>query len=183
MKKVGATLVEPYAEALMALAQEQNCTDGVAEDARGILAALTAEPDLRRVLASPVVKAEAKKALLQSVFQGRVQGLTQTFLLLLIDRQRIAVLTEMLEGFLVRFRKLRGIALAEVTSASALDEGRTEQLRDRLKTLTGARDVEMSIQLDPDLIAGFVVKVESQVLDASLRGQFRNLSGQLLAAV
>jgi len=176
-------LVEPYAEALMALAQEQNCIDAVAEDARGILAALAAEPSLVRVLSSPVVKAEAKKALLRSVFEGRVQGLTQTFLLLLVDRQRITALREMLEGFLVRFRKLRGIALAEVTVASALDEERTQQLRERLQTLTGASDVEMSIQLDSTLIAGFVVKVESQVLDASLRGQFRNLSSQLLASV
>ncbi len=175
--------MEPYAEALMALAQEQNVTDAVAEDVRGILAVLAAEPDLERILSSPVVKAEAKKALLRSLFQGRVQGLTETFLQLLVDRQRITVLREMLEGFLVRFRKLRGIALAEVTVASPLDEERTEQLRDRLRALTGASDVEMSIQLDPALIAGFVVKVESQVLDASLRGQFRNLSSQLLAAV
>ncbi|MFQ3679528.1 MAG: ATP synthase F1 subunit delta [Pseudanabaenaceae cyanobacterium] len=175
--------MEPYAEALMALAQEQDCTDRVAEDARGILAALAAVPDFRRVLGSPVVKAEAKKALLQSVFEGRVQGLTLRFLQLLVDRQRIAILTELLEGFLVRFRKLRGIALAEVTAASALDEERTRQLRDRLKNLTGANDVEMTIQIDPMLLGGFVVKVESQVLDASLRGQFRNLSSQLLAAV
>lgn len=42
--------------------------------------------------------------------------------------------------------------------------------------MTSAREVELDMKLDSELIARAIVKVGSQVIDASLRGQLRRLS-------
>jgi F-type H+-transporting ATPase subunit delta len=42
--------------------------------------------------------------------------------------------------------------------------------------MTNAHQIELDTKLDPELIGGVIIKVGSQVIDASLRGQLRRLS-------
>ena len=53
---------------------------------------------------------------------------------------------------------------------------------DKIKTLTGAESVELKTDNDPELIGGVIIKVGSQVFDASLRGQLRRISVSLAGA-
>ncbi len=48
--------------------------------------------------------------------------------------------------------------------------------------MTNAREVELETRIDPDIIGGVIIKVGSQVIDASLRGQLRRLSLRLTSA-
>ena len=50
---------------------------------------------------------------------------------------------------------------------------------DKVKDLTGAQAVELKSEVDPELIGGVVIKVGSQIFDASLRGQLRRLGVSL----
>jgi F-type H+-transporting ATPase subunit delta len=45
--------------------------------------------------------------------------------------------------------------------------------------MTGANEVEIQTTINPDLIGGVVIKAGSQVIDASLKGQLRQLSLRL----
>jgi F-type H+-transporting ATPase subunit delta len=45
--------------------------------------------------------------------------------------------------------------------------------------MSSARQVEIETKIDPDLIGGVIIKVGSQVIDASLRGQLRRLGIRL----
>jgi F-type H+-transporting ATPase subunit delta len=45
--------------------------------------------------------------------------------------------------------------------------------------MTNAHEVELDTKIDRDLIGGVIIKVGSQVIDASLRGQLRRLSLRL----
>lgn len=58
-------VVDPYAEALIALGSGQGLLDTFAADMRFIAEVLRATPELGQFLANPVIKAEAKKNLLQ----------------------------------------------------------------------------------------------------------------------
>jgi F-type H+-transporting ATPase subunit delta len=53
---------------------------------------------------------------------------------------------------------------------------------DKVQALTGAQAVELKTKIDPDLIGGVIIKVGSQVYDASLRGQLRRISYSLSSA-
>ena len=88
----------------------------------------------------------------------------------------------MLERLLERYREQRNIALATVTSASSLNEDQQADLLKKIQLIAGTDNLEVNLNVDPDLIGGFVGNVGSKVIDASLSGQVRRL-GLALAKV
>ncbi|HBE47932.1 MAG TPA: ATP synthase F1 subunit delta, partial [Cyanobacteria bacterium UBA11369] len=81
--------------------------------------------------------------------------------------------------YLALLRKLNQAVLAEVTSAVALSEEQQNAVREKVIAMTGARSVDLDLKTDPDLIGGVIIKVGSQIVDASLRGQLRRISLRL----
>jgi F-type H+-transporting ATPase subunit delta len=84
--------------------------------------------------------------------------------------------------FLELYRELRGITLATVTSATALSTEQQQKLTEKVKALAGTNSVEVDINVDATLIGGFVVRLGSQVIDASLLGQVKRLGLSLARA-
>ena len=101
---------------------------------------------------------------------------------MLADRQRIGFLDAVLERLLELYREQRNIALATVTSASTLNEDQQSDLLKKVQLFAGTDNLEIDLQVDPELIGGFVVNVGSKVIDASIAGQVRRL-GLALAKV
>lgn len=178
-----ATVAEPYAQALMAIAQQENLVDRFGQDVADLRELLKLSPDFGRALASPIVTEAQKKNLLQALVGEQLHPTVATFLKLLVDRKRIAFLEAITEKFQALLRELTHTVLAEVTSTTELTEDQRAQVVEKVKQLTGAANVELETSLDPDLIGGVVLKVGSQVIDSSLRGQLRRLSLSLGAAV
>jgi F-type H+-transporting ATPase subunit delta len=127
------------------------------------------------------VNSEAKKAVLKQIAEGKVSPFLLNFLMLLVDRNRIIFLAGILQQYQVLLRELNQTVLADVIAATDLTDAQKEAIKTRVANLTSARSVELSVQLDPTLIGGLVIKVGSQVIDASLRGQLRRIGMQLSA--
>ncbi len=180
---VSQAVVAPYADALISLAQEQNSLDAIARDVRLIGETLSDSVELSQLFASPLIGANVKKGVIESVFGSQVNAFTKSFLLLLVDRKRIAFLGDIIKHFQSLLRVIDGVALAEITSALQLSRAQEDNLRDRVKKMTGAKAVEFDVTINSDLIGGVIIKVGSQVVDASIRGQLRRLKSSLTAGV
>ena len=176
------TITTPYAEAFLQVADGRNETDEIVDQARQVLALWNQSPELRDAMASPVLEVEAKKAALQSLFEGQVTPSFLNLLKLLADRQRIGFLDAVLDRLLELYRDQRHISLAQVTSATALTDDQQAQIALKIQAVVGTDKLEIKHQVDPALIGGFIVSVGSQVIVASLSGQVRRL-GLALAKV
>ncbi|MBE9204518.1 F0F1 ATP synthase subunit delta [Synechocystis salina LEGE 06099] len=174
---------EPYAQALMGLAQQQNLTGVFGDDLRSLLTLLKDSPDLSAMLSSPVVKDEDKKSVLRSVMGEGGNGYLINFLMLLVDKRRIIFLEAICEQYLVLLRQFTNTVLAEVTSALKLTDTQKDQVKEKVKQLTGAQSVELVARIDGDILGGIVIKVGSQVFDSSLRGQLRRVGLSLGASL
>ena len=93
-----------------------------------------------------------------------------------MDRGRISLLARICAQYQELLRQLNQAVLAEVTSAVDLSDQQKEEIRQKVLAMTGARQVEISTSIDSELIGGVVIKIGSQVIDASLRGQLRRIS-------
>jgi F-type H+-transporting ATPase subunit delta len=175
-------VLEPYAQALLSLGQAHNLTEPFGADVATILETLAASEELPQFLENPFVSTDTKKAVLHQVFGGNVHHFTESFLMLLVDRRRIMVLEGICKQYQALLRKLNQIELAQVTSTIGLTAAQIEQIKQRVLALTGAHRVELETAIDPDLIGGVIIKVGSQVIDASLRGQLRRISLRLAGA-
>ena len=176
------TVTTPYAEAFLQVADSRKEVDEVVDQAKAVLALWAQSLELRQAMASPVLEVDAKKAALEKLFADQVTPSFLNLLKLLADSQRIGVLDAVLERMLELYRDQRNIALATVTSAAALSEEQQAELSKKVQAVAGTDQLEISLKVDPALIGGFVVKVGSKVIDASLAGQVRRL-GLALAKV
>lgn len=177
-----AKIAEPYAQALMSLAQANNLTDNFGEEIVGLLALLNNSPELLAFLENPVVNAADKKGVLEKILEGKSNSFFKNFLLLLVDRRRIVFLTAICEQYLTLLRGINNTVLAELISAKELSQEQKQAVEEKVKALTKARTVELQTIVNPELIGGVIIKVGSQVFDASIRGQLRRLSVSLGAA-
>jgi len=105
--------------------------------------------------------------------------LMHNFLKLLVDKGRIVFLEGIGQQYLAKLRELNQTVLAEVTSAVPLSDAQMQTVREKVQAMSSAQSVEIVTKIDADLIGGVVIKVGSQVIDASLRGQLRRLGIRL----
>jgi F-type H+-transporting ATPase subunit delta len=177
----GTEVAEPYAQALMAVAQSNDMTDRFGDDIRALIDLIESSQDLSEFLANPVVKEPDKKAVLRRI-AGDSHPYLVNFLMLLVDKRRVIFLEKICEQYLELLRKLKNAVLAEVVSATELNEQQRQAVSDKVRALTGAQAVELKTKIDPDLIGGVIIKVGSQVYDASLRGQLRRIGYSISSA-
>ena len=160
-----------YAKALLDVAIAESNPEQ-AERELAWFAGLTREhADLERVLLNPVVPAARKRAVVQElVTRASVSAPVSKLLLLLADRDRLALVPDLLDVYRERLREHRQVLNAEVTTATPLTPERAEALRQRLAAMTG-RTVTLTTAVDPALIGGAVTRIGSTVYDGSVARQ------------
>ena len=164
-----------YASALFELAQEQNELGPVEDDLKTLQAMLEESPDLRRMVRSPVFSAEDQISALEAVLnRAGVAGLTLNFVRLITRNRRLFAVPEMIKAFRTLAAGARGEVEAEVTSATALNDGQVQALKETLKESIG-KDVQINASVDPSLLGGLIVKVGSRMIDSSLRTKLSTL--------
>jgi F-type H+-transporting ATPase subunit delta len=164
-----------YAKALFELADSSKALDAVAEDLGALKAMIADSADLRRVIRSPVIsRADQGKALDALLEKAGASELTRRFIGVVGRNRRLFALPGMIEAYLGTLAERRGQVIAEVTSASALDQRQTGDLAAALKRVVGG-DVRVDSQVDPDLLGGLVVRVGSRMFDSSLRTKLTQL--------
>ncbi|MEQ8973000.1 MAG: ATP synthase F1 subunit delta [Coleofasciculus sp. C1-SOL-03] len=174
-----AEVVEPYAEALMAVAQEHNLVDKFGEDVAALLDTLNESEELQQFLGNPIIKAEDKKAVLEQLSGEQIHPYMVNFLKILVDRRRILFLADICRQYQALLRELKQAVLAQVISTVELNDDQKQAVRQKVLSMTNAQDVDIETQIDADLLGGVIIKVGSQVVDASLRGQLRRIGVSL----
>ena len=176
---LSSEIAGPYAKALMSVAEDNNAIDQVGAEVADLLEVLASSKELTDFLMNPLMEPDAKKGVLRQISEGKVSDFLLNFLLLLVDRGRVTFLTPILKQYQTLLRELKQTVLADVVAAVELSEDQQHAIRDRVQAITQANSVELSVQVDPSLLGGLIIKVGSQVIDASLRGQLRRIGMQL----
>lgn len=172
-------IAEPYAEALLELATSKNSLTETTNDMNIVSQFLANSSDLKRFLDNPLITREAKKNVLKDVLGEQIGATSLTFVMLLVDRGRIAFLDSVAQKFLELSYKKESIEIAKVTSSVQLSGQQQKDLAEKLKVMTGAKKIKLALRVDPKLIGGFTVEVGSKLIDTSIRGQLKQISSLL----
>jgi len=166
----------PYAEALLELAKNSNLLPETEQDLSFICTVLSSSKDLKLFLANPLINASNKKDLLKELFKDKINNYILNFLLVLINRRRIGLLTTIIDKYMELSYKLNSLTVAELSTTIAFNENQQTSLVEKIKTITNSKNVKLIINIDPSLIGGFIVKIGSKVIDASLAGKLKQIS-------
>jgi F-type H+-transporting ATPase subunit delta len=94
-----------YAKALFALAVEQNLLDNIKKDILFIKQTWEQVRELRRFLESPIIKPSQKKTVVQELFFNKIEPITQSFLLLVLNNKRESFLAGITRVFIDFYKK------------------------------------------------------------------------------
>ena len=169
------SVTTPYAEALLQVGNENDQTELMVKEVKQLLTLINDVPELEKTLSSPVLETDTKKNIINEIFSENINSSLLNFLKLLADRQRIGILTSILNRFLEIYRENSKIALATVTSAIELTDDQKGLITKKIINIAGTEKLELVTKIDPSLIGGFVASVGSKVIDASLASQIRKL--------
>ena len=168
-----------YARALFDVALKESDPSLIEPELSSIVALVKGHADLQNAFESPGVPPVAKKAVAQALVErGQFTPSVGKLLVMLAERDRLTLLSDVLEAFRARLRQQQRVIEAEVTTAIPLEPAQQAALQQRLGAAT-ARQVTLTTKVDPALIGGVVARIGSTVYDGSLATQLTKLRGRL----
>ena len=166
-----------YAKAILELSSETNAVDQVAADMERIVEAGNDTGDFQVFLNSPVIKTDKKISILKVLF-SEFTDLTMSFIELITKNKREYLLTEIASAFVNLLKKQNGIVPISLTSAVKLEKQTLNQILEKLKSHVDG-EFEVTEEVDPSLIGGFVVRMEDKQIDASIASQLNRMKIEL----
>ncbi len=137
--------------------------------------------ELRRVISSPLVPAERRAGLLETLVGGELPDELRRLLVLLLQRHRHGLLGDLAEAFRQVMDDSAGKQRVQITTAVPLDDNQRQRLLELCRRLAGA-DVDVDEVVDARVLGGVEIRIGDQVIDATLRGQLERLVGRIVSA-
>jgi F-type H+-transporting ATPase subunit delta len=181
MNSKNTKIAQPYAEAFLELSSKGSL-DTLINDLNYLSSSLSSV-ELKKLLSNPLINSQNKKNIVKSIFGDKVDSKALKFLMVLCDRGRLSYLDSILEKSIELAYKAASIEIVKVTTSIAFTTSQQDSLTTKLKKMTGANQIKLDININPNLIGGFVVQVGSKIIDTSIQGQLRDLSSYLGASV
>jgi F-type H+-transporting ATPase subunit delta len=173
---IQASLAGRYASALFGLARDERQIEAVSRSLDLLAQALVDSRDFAELVASPLVDREqAGKAFAAVARELALDPITTNFLGVLARNGRKNQLRQVIRAFRRLSAEHRGETVAEVVTAHPLKDDQLAALKAQLRTRAG-RDVAIETRIDPEILGGIVVKLESQMIDASIRTKLNRLA-------
>jgi ATP synthase F1 delta subunit len=169
-----------YARSLFEVAKDQDKLDAVRDQLGAFSDALSETRDLQVFFFSPYFSTAEKEDGLDRVVSDADPTILN-FLKLLIEKHRMPVLFRIRANYEALWEEENKLLPVQITSAVELDSSTVEQLGDQIARQTD-RKVDVSAQVDPDILGGIVVQVGNSVLDASVRNRLEQLRKQVARA-
>jgi F-type H+-transporting ATPase subunit delta len=167
-----------YAKALFQSAAEQQLLEDVYKDMEALTATCKLE-DFQYMLVVPTLQPSQKIKLLSEIFGKHLSKISLSMIDLVVKNKREVYLPGIARYFRDLYRKEKGVRIATLLTAEAVDETAMNSIRELIKK-TYDSEVEISASVDGDVIGGFILTIEDMRYDASVASNLKKIKKQLL---
>src|SRR5579872_5665590 len=159
-----------YANALFELALENKALDAIKSDLDRFDALIADSADLKRLVRSPVFDSDQQLRALGAILdKAGIAGLAANFLRVITTNRRLFAVQDMIRAYRALVARHKGEVVAQVTVAEPLNDRNLDALKGALKSVTGGKNIDLGVKIEPAIIGGLIVKVGSRMVDTSLR--------------
>ena len=170
-------IADVYARSLFEVAKEHGKLDVVRDQLGQVADAVADDRDLQTFFFSPYFSTAEKDEGLKKALVD-VDPTVLNFLELLVEKHRMPAIMRIRRVFDQLWEHENKVLPVQITSAVSLDPEVVRQLGDRIGQQTGQR-VELTADVQPDILGGIVLRVGNQILDASIRNRLEHLRRQV----
>jgi F-type H+-transporting ATPase subunit delta len=169
-----------YAGAIFEIGRKQNTLDRTLEDVTGI-AQVFAHRTLAYLLREPKVPTKRKETAIRQALAGKVLPSSLNLALLVVQRELVDLMPNIARELAQLVLNYKNQAVAEVTTATKLDDKQMALIKQALERRTG-KTILVETKVQPDILGGVIARVGDQVIDGSIRYRLSALRQQLLAS-
>lgn len=171
-------VAKKYANALFLSVKEKSLLGDAYEQFGFLKELLESDKTLRNFLSAPQVLGENKLKVIREVFASRLNELFVEFLVVLVDKNRVNFLPEIIDELKDMIEAEKGIGRVTVISAVALNDSERKNLSAKLEKKTGLQII-LEEKVDKSIIAGIIVILHNEIIDGSTKHGLDLLEDQL----
>ena len=171
-----------YATALFDMAKESDTLAEIQTSFEGFAKTISDSEDLSRLIASPLFAREDKaKALKEIAQKADLPDLLTRFLGVVATNGRASDIPATQAAFDTLYAKERGVQRAVARTAKPMDEAQRARIEGIIAKAAGG-EVELTTEVDADLVGGIQLRIGSTLIDASLKAKLERLNTAMKGA-
>jgi F-type H+-transporting ATPase subunit delta len=176
---INNTIARRYAKALVQLGAEGGLVDRFREELAAVDRLFAAHSGLRSVFADPALTLDKKHSIMKELIaKAGCSTLVGNFLLLLVDKNRVAFLGQIVQTYEKLADDVSGVIRPAITTAFPLDESQVSAIRNALEKKTGKKVVPQ-VAVDTSLLGGVVTQIGDTAYDNSVKTQLQRIQDTL----
>ena len=160
-------VAKKYAKALFLSVQEKGMTNVAYEQFNSLKELVTKDKTLVNFLSAPQVTEEKKLALIRDVFGPRIERLFVEYLVVLVDKNRISFLPEIIDEFDRLIEAKRGIGRVSVITAVPLTDPERSKLKLKMHQRTKL-EIILEEKVDKSILGGMIIILHNEIIDGSV---------------
>lgn len=162
-----------YAKSLFDSATEQNKLEKVLEDIKGFLK-VSKNDEFASFLKSPIISVSKKNNVIKALFEGKIDSMTLSFLMMTFEKKREPFLPEIGEEFVSLYRASKHISSMKLITAAPVSDAVLKTIQAKLSQAASGQ-LEITTEVDESLIGGFIADFGDKVYNASVAHQLKEL--------
>lgn len=181
VKQNNELVAKRWANALMELAcEDENISkEDILDDLREVASTIDSSEELSNVINNPSISTEEKQVVICKLFQNNIMPIVYNFLFVLNLRKRIGIISEIAVAFEKELEKIKNITRVNVVSAIDIVDERKEELKSKIAEKLN-KEVIVDWDVDNEIIAGLVFKIDELIIDNSVRHKLDELSKEII---
>ena len=166
-----------YARALFQSAIEKKVLDNVYND-MVFISEVCALPEVKELLTSPIIPPGKKSEILSKIFGNKLEKLTSSLIGIVVVNGRESFLPSIARVLIKDIKEYKGITESVITTAVTINPEVKKKMVSFIEDLYKTK-VDLKEVVNPDLIGGFILKIEDNYIDASVRNKLRKIEKEL----
>lgn len=167
-----------YAQALYDLIAEEQCTDAVLQELTVLVQSFHAEPDFVKLLGTPNLSKEARCAILDDSFRGKLHPYVLNFLKILTQKGYMRHFDDCCKAYRQIYNRENGILEVCAVTAVPLSTRQQEKLTQKLSKVTG-KTIDLVNRVDPACLGGVRLDYDGKRVDDTVSHRLESIGALL----
>jgi F-type H+-transporting ATPase subunit delta len=138
--------------------------------------------ETKEFLHSPIIVPSKKEAIFHKMLVGNVEEITLSLIDLIVKNGRESFIPAIARVFIHETKKFKGITDSVLTTAVKVDDKVKKQITDLISEGFKTK-VELKENIDPEIVGGFILQIDDNYIDASIRNKLRKIKKELIGSV
>ena len=170
-------IAQNYASALLSIANDENKVVEYQKEVKELMKIIKDNPDFLMLLDSRFLSVRERKEKVSEILVNFSDDIVN-FIKIIVSHNRVSYLEDILQGFNTLCNESRDIVEGLIYSAFPLEEKTLLKIKKKISQIEH-HDVDLIVRIDPSLIGGVKVVINSHVYDGSIKNKIEKMQFDL----